>query len=422
MRTPELPAEEPTTRRSALAALVAGQSVSLVGDSALIIAVGWTAVQLGGAGMVTALLLCVSVPRVLTLIFGGAVADTFGPRFVLMRTTSARVVLLAIGAVAVSLAESPATILVIAAVESALLGLGSPSFGSILPRIVAGPQLVRANSLYAMVTRLAPVAGAPIGAALIATGELWTAMAAVSLTCSVSFLCLTYVTRGLRPADAPGRPSLLRRSADGLLLLRDNLSVRYLFLCAFVIDFTFGWPLSAALPLLSDERGWGVRAVGTVIAAFSAGALVTTALGSLIAHRLPLRFRFGATSCVIAAGLLVMAMMPSVVALAAVAAVVGMASGLNGPSIVTLYQALVPKDRMGAAMATLALAGIGTAPFSMAAFGGLAMLIGIQATWVVCGVLAAAGPLMAFGVLRRTAPAVPAAPVLAPLTPEPART
>lgn len=388
--------------RKPLAALVAGQSVSLVGDSALVIAVGWTAVRLGGAGMVTALLLCVSIPKVLTLVFGGAVADIFGPRFMLMRTTSARVVLLAGGAVATYFAESPATILVIAAVESALLGLGSPSFGSILPRIVSEPQLVRANSLYAMVTRLAPIAGAPIGAALIATGELWTAMAAVSVTCSMSLLCLMYVTRGmLKPTDGKTRPNILRRSADGLLLLRDNLPVRYLFISAFVIDFTFGWPLSAALPLLSDQRGWGVHAVGTVIAAFSAGALATTALGSLIAHRLPLKFRFGATACVIAVGLLTMALMPTMMTMAAVAAVVGMASGLNGPSIVTLYQALVPKDRMGAAMATLALAGIGTAPFSVAAFGAVAMLVGTQATWIICGVLAMAGPVMAAVVLRR---------------------
>ncbi len=409
MASPETTQRSP---RAALAALVAGQSVSLVGDSALVIAVGWTAVRLGGAGMVTALLLCVSIPKVVTLIFGGAVADLFGPRFMLMRTTSARVVLLAGGAVAVHMAESAVTILVIAAVESALLGLGSPSFGSILPRVIPESHLIRANSLYAMVTRLAPVAGAPIGAVLIATGELWVTMAVVAMTCSVSLMCLFYVTRGMvRPPRADGRVSLLRRSADGWHLLRDNVSLRCLFLSAFVIDFTFGWPLSAALPLLSDERGWGVHAVGTVIAAFSAGALVTTAIGSLVAHRLPLGFRFGATACVIAAGLLTMALMPTMMSMAAVAAVVGMASGLNGPSIVTLYQALVPKDRMGAAMATLALAGIGTAPFSMAAFGGVAMLIGVQATWVLCGVLAMAGPVMAARVLRNATRAATAEPV-----------
>jgi DHA3 family macrolide efflux protein-like MFS transporter len=221
------------------------------------------------------------------------------------------------------------------------------------------------------------------------------------VTCSVSLLCLAYVTRGMLEAARDKRPNVLRRSADGLLMLRDNVPVRYLFISAFVIDFTFGWPFSAALPLLSDQRGWGVAAVGTVIAAFSAGALFSTALGSLIAHRLSLTFRFGVTACVIAAGLLTMALMPTVVAMAAVAAVIGMASGLNGPSIITLYQALVPKDRMGAAMATLALAGIGTAPFSVALFGAVAMLVGTQATWVICGILATTGPAMAFAALRR---------------------
>jgi len=121
----------------------------------------------------------------------------------------------------------------------------------------------------------------------------------------------------------------------------------------------------------------------------------------MIAHRLPLGLRFGTTAVVIAVGLLAMALMPTTVAMAAVAFVIGVASGLNGPSIVTLYQALVPKERMGAAMATLALAGIGTVPFSMAAFGGISTVIGVQPTWVLCGILAMTGPIMAFQVLRR---------------------
>ncbi|HEX5401646.1 MAG TPA: MFS transporter [Pseudonocardiaceae bacterium] len=401
MPTTEAPAR-PGTRKAQLGTLMAGQSVSLVADSMLNIAVAWTAVQLGGAAGVTALLLCATIPKGLMLIFGGAVADLFGPRFMLLKTTAGRVVLLAAGAVVMYFAQSMVAVLVVAGIEGTLLGLGAPSFGSILPRIVPGPNLMRANSLYSMVTRLAPIAGAPLGAWMIATNPLWVAMSIVVVTCSGALACLTYVTKGMgRPAAAPGKVSLLKRSWSGLHLLRDNNALLWLFVCAFVIDFTFGWPMSTALPLMAQQHGWGVDAVGVAVSAFSAGALVTTAVGSLIAHRLSLSIRLVATAGVIAVGLFAMALMPTAWWLAAVAFVVGMASGLNGPSIVTLYQALVPKDQMGAAMATLGLAGIGTTPFSVATFGAIAVVVGVQSTWLICAVLAIAGPITAVVVVRK---------------------
>lgn len=392
-------------------ALIAGQGVSLVGDSMLLIAMSWTAVQMGGSGAVTFLILCATIPKALMLVFGGAVADLLGPRFVLLRTASGRAILLAAGAVGVYFAENIATLAVILVVEGVLLGLGAPSFGSILPKLAPGPNLVRANSLYATVTRLAPIAGAPIGAWLIASGELWPALAVVTVTCLASLTALVFVTRDLpRPAESVSlrqvtvSKALLHRSADGLRLLRANTRLRWLFISAFTIDLAFNWPIAAALPLLADERTWGVSAVATVIAAFSAGALTATAVGALIAHRLPLVFRLVASAGMIGAGLLLMAVMPSVVSLAAVAFVVGLASGLNGPAIVSLYQDAAPADRMGAAMATLAIAGIGTAPFSIALFGSLSALIGVQATWIVCGAIALSAPLSAVAALRTPKP------------------
>jgi MFS family permease len=165
---------------------------------------------------------------------------------------------------------------------------------------------------------------------------------------------------------------------------------------------------------MAKQHGWGVDAVGVAVSAFSAGALVTTAVGSLVAHRLSLGIRLVATAGLIAVGLFAMALMPTAWWLAAVAFVVGMASGLNGPSIVTLYQALVPKEQMGAAMATLGLAGIGTTPFSVATFGAIAVVVGVQSTWLICAVLALAGPITAIMVVKRATsarhePVVPAA-------------
>ncbi|MEO3787303.1 MFS transporter [Actinocorallia sp. B10E7] len=396
------PDTRPPTPWGRLVALVLGQGLALTGDYALIVALAWTAVQHGGAGSVTLLTLAAAVPRALMLIFGGAFADLHGPRFVLLRTTSARAVLLAAGTATMLTVDAFWPLVVLAAVEGALLGLGSPSFGSLIPELADGDRLDRANSLYSTVLRLSPIIGTPLGAVLIGAGEIWQALAVVTLTCAVSFGSLVYVTKGFpKPVPEPRRgESLLRRSGDGLRLLAGNARLRWMFVCAFCLDMSFGWPVEVALPVLAQERGWGVSAIGIAVAAFSAGALLTGLAGTMIAHRIPLWIRLVATGAGIAVGIAAMALMPSVLALSAVGFVVGVLSGFNGPTIVTLYQQAAPRARMGAAMSTLSLAGIATVPASIALFGGLSLVLGLTTTWLLCGVVALIGPVAAVMALR----------------------
>ncbi|MEU5366898.1 MFS transporter [Streptomyces sp. NPDC005925] len=408
-----------------ISSLVGGQAAVQLGSFALLIAMNWTAVELGGTRSVTLLTLAATVPRALMLIFGGAVADTLGPRFVLLRTTTARVALLAVGAVITATAESLWPLVTIALIEGVLLGLAGPASGVLLPMLARGDQLTRANSLYAMVLRVAPILGAPAGAFLIAEGELWVAMAAGAVTGLIWLGCLMHVTHGFaRPKPEPG-VSLLRRSGDGFRLLAGHPRLRWMFIAALSLDMAFSWPAEVALPLLVSERGWGVGTVGVVLAAFSAGALGSSALGAILAHRIPMYVRLVVTGAGLAAGILVMALMPTTLSLTLVAAAVGLLSGLNGPAIVTLYQQAAPEERMGAAMSTLSLAGIGTAPISIAVFSSLSLVLGVQTTWLLCGTIAFVSPLAAVLALRHPAqaeepeatPAEPTGPVSEPIDP-----
>jgi MFS family permease len=394
--------------------LTASQGLSLTGDYVLLVALGWTAVQLGGAGAITTLMLAGTIPRALTLVFSGAVTDLLGPRFVLLRTTSARVVLLATGAAVTLSTHWFWPLVVIAAIEGVLLGLASPSSSTLMPRLADGDQLARANSLSAMVTRVAPIVGSPIGAWMIATGELWEAMAAVAVTCAVSLVGVLVVTRGMGGGSRTPGENMLRRSGDGVRLLRAYPRLRWLFVCAFLLDLAFGWPIDVALPLLVSGRGWGVGSVAVVVVAFSSGALVAGLTGALLAHRIPLLVRLVVTGVGIGVGILAMALMPSVVALAAVGSGVGLMAGLNGPAIVTVYQQASPRARLGTAMSMLTLASIGTTPVSIVAFGGLSAAIGVRATWLVCGVVALAAPVAALLALRQPVPVTEPEPVAEP--------
>ncbi|MEU6486816.1 MFS transporter [Streptomyces sp. NPDC046887] len=409
----------PPVQWGRVGSLVGGQAAVQLGSFALLIAMNWTAVQLGGTAAVTVLMLAATVPRALMLVFGGAVADTLGPRFVLLRTTTARVLLLAGGALVTATTHQLWPLVAIALVEGVLLGLAGPASGVLLPMFARGDDLARANSLYAMVLRVAPILGAPAGAWLITVGDLWLAMAVGAVTGAVWLGCLLHLTHGFtRPKAEPGS-SLVRRSGDGFRLLARHPRLRWMFVASLCLDMAFSWPAEVALPLLVSERGWGVGAVGLVLAAFSAGALGSSALGAVLAHRIPVFVRLVVTGAGLAAGILIMALMPSTASLTAVAAAVGLLSGLNGPAIVTLYQQAAPENRMGAAMSTLALAGIGTAPISIAVFSSLSLLLGVQTTWLVCGAIAFVSPVAAVLALRHPARATEE-PAPAAETPVPA--
>jgi MFS family permease len=390
----------PTANWRKIITLVGGQGISLTGDYVLLISLGWTAVLLGGERAVTTLMLAATIPRALTLIFGGVFADTLGARFVLLRTTAARIVLLGGGAIFVLSVRQFWPLVVVAFIEGVLLGLASPSASTMMPQLAKGEQLDRVNSLYATVSRVAPIIGSPIGAWLIAVGHVWQAMAVVSVTCSVAFIGLLYVTKGMPRPTPVFSASLVKRSGDGLSLLVKHARLRWIFICAFCLDMAFGWPIEVALPLLVRQRGWSVEVIGVVIAVFSAGAMMSGALGVLLAHRIPLSVRLVFSGVGIAAGILLMALMPTVIGIAAVGAAVGLMSGLNGPAIVTVYQRSAPKAKMGAAMSMLTLAGIGTIPVSILVFSSVAIVLGIQGTWVVCGVVAFAAPVAAAIALR----------------------
>lgn len=407
-----------------VSSLVIGQAAAQAGSFALLIAMSWTAVQLGGREAVTYVTLSATLPRALLLLFGGALADALGPRAVLLRATSVRVLVLAAGVAVTATTESLWPLIAVALVDGVLLGLTGPASGVLLPLLAPQDQLGRANSLFSMVLRLAPIAGSPLGAWLVVVGGLPVAMTAAAVGCALWLACAAHVTHGTtRPERTPQGPSLLRRSGDGFRLLAAHPRLRWMFVACFCMDLAFLWPAEVALPLRAADQGWGVGAVAMVLSVFGAGALASAALGAALAHRIPARTKLVGTGVGLAAGMAAMALVPSAVVLAATAGAVGLLSGLNGPALVTAYQQAVPEGRMGAAMSTFALSGIGAAPLSLAVFSPVSLYLGVTGTWLLCAGLALLSPVAAAVALRGgAATAAPRAGARTRTAPEPTAT
>lgn len=393
-------ASAPDWRR--IGSFVTGQAAVQCGSFALLIAMNWTAVQIGGRGAVTLVILASTLPRALMLLFGGALADSLGPRAVLLRATATRLVVLALGVLVTAGADSLWPLVAVAVVEGSLLGLTGPASGVLLTRLAPQEHLGRANSLFSMVMRLAPIAGSPLGAWLVAAGGLSDVMIVSAAGCAVWLVCAFHVTHGMHRSErrSGASPSLLRRSGDGLLLLGAHPKLRWMFIACFCMDFAFLWPAEVALPLRASGEGWGIGSVAAALTAFSAGALASAALGAALAHRIPVPVKLLVTGTGLAVGMGSMALVPSPSVLAVTACVVGLFSGLNGPALVTAYQQAVPEGRLGAAMSTFSLSSIGAAPLSLAVFSSISAPLGVTGTWLLCAAVALFSPVAATLALR----------------------
>lgn len=128
--------------------LFTGQTISLIGDAAFLTALGWRTFTLAGATKLGIVLTCQSVALLATLLIGGALADRFSRRRMMIASDLIR--LAAVGALAALDASGhlgfPTLVLF-----AILVGLGDglfyPAFGGMVPLLVEQPLIPSANSL-----------------------------------------------------------------------------------------------------------------------------------------------------------------------------------------------------------------------------------------------------------------------------------
>ncbi len=145
-----------------------GQSVSLIGNGALFVALGWRAVALTGKSTSLAFVLLLwSLGMLTTLLIGGALADRYERRRLMIISDVSRGLLVAGLAVVDASGHLTLTRLLLFALA---LGLGDgffhPAFGGIVPLVVEQPLLASANALIGISRNISFVIGPAIASAL----------------------------------------------------------------------------------------------------------------------------------------------------------------------------------------------------------------------------------------------------------------
>jgi MFS family permease len=383
---------EPTGRARALYALRsrdfrllwAGQTISLVGDGAFLVALGWKSFSLTGSKSTLALVLMAHGTAMLTtLLIGGALADRYPRRTLMIISDLARLTVMVVLAAIDFAGGLNIGILVALAV---CYGLGDgffyPAFGGIVPLVVDQHHIASANALIGLSRQAAFVAGPALAGALYGLAG----SASVFAFNGISFAVAAVLLLGARPRPIEPEPpkGTLAEIADGV---RFALGVPWLwisiFLAAFILMIAMA-PYTALLPAFVEEQyGLGVGAYGALFTLQSLGM----AIGSLVfgqvnprGHRVVIMYLLFALNDIF---VVAMALVPSFEAGLAFVTLRGLCIGFGLGVWNTLMMQFVPESK---------LARVSSLDF----FGSFALVpVGYALTAVLAGMFAPSSLLVA---------------------------
>ncbi len=258
--------------------LFLGQTISLIGDAAFVTALGWRTFTLAGSAKLGIVLVCQASALLTTLLIGGALADRFPRRAMMILSDLIRFVAVAGLAVVDGSGELTFAWIVFFAVAMGLGdGLFYPAFGGMVPLVVEQASIASANSLIGVARWSAILVGpafagflyAPAGSSIVFAAD------AASFLLSAAFVYAT-------------RPRVIERSAPEGTLRGIATGARYvagvpwlwvtISLFAVVLMLQFA-PQQVLLPKLVQEQ-WdrGVESYALLTTLLGVGTVAGTLL------------------------------------------------------------------------------------------------------------------------------------------------
>ncbi|MGW7614440.1 MFS transporter [Streptomyces antimycoticus] len=349
MTTPPAPSLRP--RRPAWAGrnytlLTAAAVVTGLGNAGALIAAAFAVLEAGGDGGDVGLVAAArTLPLVVFLLIGGALADRLPRHRVMVAANSLNCASQAVFAVLVLSGEARLWQM---AVLSALGGTGqaffSPAAEGMLLSSVTGEQAARAFALFRMGMNGAQIGGAAVGGALIAVvGPGW------MLAVDAAAFAIAGALRALLDVSAVAR----RKPGGGMLRdLREGWHevIGRPWLWSIIVQFAVvnavvGAAESVFGPLVAEDHLGGARPWGFALAAFGAG----TVLGGLLMMRWrPRRLLLAGSLSILPLALpaAALAVPVAIPALVVVMFLVGVSVEVFGVSWMTALHQEIPEDKL----------------------------------------------------------------------------
>jgi hypothetical protein len=376
-----------------------GSSISVLGSQFSMIALPWLVLQLTGDPFALGTVMALGgIPQLTFMLVGGAIADRFSPRAILLICDWINFVLTGLSAALVFTGLMQVWMLyVLSLINGAISGFVGPAANSIMPSLLPKQDLQAGNSAWMGSLQLAgfarpALAGMMIGAYSQSALGIAIAFALDSLSFAVSAVALWIMRSGRKPmtGTAEAREAIWSSIRAAAAYVWQHTGMRFMFIMIAAVNFLFVGPLLVGIPVLAKQRlPEGAAAFGLLMSAQAGGVLV----GIILAGTLPKPSGRGLSAFLI--GLLVAFGVALVsfgwITLTWVDAVllllVGVGEGYINTAIFTWIQQRTPHEMLGRVMSMVLLASLSLIPLSQA-------LSGAISRWNLTGLFTVSGGLM----------------------------
>lgn len=392
-----------------------GQGVSVLGDQFHLVALPWLVLQITHDPLQLGLVMgTAGIPRAAFMLVGGAWADRYSPRLIMLVSDVVRFVTTALVAgAAITGVIQLWHIYVLAVVFGTVSGFFTPAAQASVPRLLPDGELERGNALMRTVESAASFVGPAAAGLLVAAfgsqvvaGERVASLAGIGFAQAIdsaSFLfsagCLALMRSLPAPEEAP-ETHPVTDIIEGLRFAWSSASIRLLLLLVAAANLALTGPLMVGIPVLADERLGGATAFGLIMSGLAGGKLAGMVTAGTIG-RLPgnrLRAVVVSVYALFAAAMAWLAFVTSTWQALPLLVVVGAVDGYVGIFIMSQLQRMTPRAFLGRMMALISLAIFGLMPLSMAVSGMVsrvnvaALFLGSAIFMIAIGVVAAFRP------------------------------
>jgi MFS family permease len=322
------------------------------------------------------------------MLLGGAWADRYSPRLIMLVSDSVRLSLTAFLAAAVLGGFVQMWMIYLLSVAFGVVsGLFMPAMSASFPRLLPEEHLERGNALLQGVNQLAQFAGPAAAGILIAVcgaqtlgGEevanltgVGVAFAIDAVTFAASGLSL-WLLNGLPAGNGHDGKGTTAAVFEALRFSWGQPTFRWVFLLVAVSSLLGAGPIMVGVPVLADARlAEGAAALGLILSASGLGNLGGLALGGMTRRPRPRLLGGIIVALYVAFGfaMAALAYISSTWMALPIMVAVGLGNGYLAVVVISLLQRKTPKEMLGRIMSLLMLFMVGLTPISMTIAGAL---------------------------------------------------
>lgn len=377
-----------------------GQLVSMLGDTAYSIALGfWVLAVTGSTALMGALMAASTLPGILVSPFAGVWVDTGNKKGMLIAADFIRGVSIVLVALAAYSGIIEIWMVFAAGVILSVCGaVFRPGINSSIPDLVPPAKIPAAVSVFSMVGTGSGMVGNLGG------GYLFAVLGAPAM-----FLIngLSYLFSGssiffvrIPSVKREAKNTFFQDLKAGYAFIWRIRGLRYAIITAALINFFFNVALILLLPMFQKDADLGPAKYGVTMACFMGGAMIGFLLASIMKTTAEKRFFIFMLSDVISNACLILFANTGIYMLMLVSAfAAGIFNSILNVLLMSAVQIAAPQEMRGKVLSLLSMLTQGLTPFAMALGGVLGGVLPIRAVISVCFILGAL-LIVPFGLLR----------------------